>query len=227
MVHNRAMRAKPRRFGRLAAAMILLWCALGAVGAARAGAQQRHTLTLRVFPAAFSLAIDGLETAIARSSGVSVAEGTHGLTLSAPGYIARTLQVRVFQDTVLEAKLEREGSRLRLLDSIDTSGNQPKSVAFTPDGRFIVSALLEGAGVDVFMRNPLAKLATASPPASWAARKGFVEVAFFPGRGEMWVSQMTTGRVHSTRAARIPRSSRAARMRLSGSWPIGDRRACQ
>jgi YVTN family beta-propeller protein len=187
------MRAKPRCVDLLVIALILIPCAQ------RIWAQAMHTLTLRVFPTAFTLASDGRETAFTRSSGVRVAEGMRQITLSAPGYAARTIHVQVFQDAVLEAKLEREGSRLRLLDSIDTSGSWPKSVAFTPDGRFIVSALLEGEGVDVFLRNPLAKDATASPPEPWAARKGFVEIAFFPRRGEMWVSQMTTGRVHAFR----------------------------
>ena len=44
-------------------------------------------------------------------------------------------------DKVLEAKLEREGSGLVRHGAMDT-GRQPKCVEYTPDGLFILSALL-------------------------------------------------------------------------------------
>jgi YVTN family beta-propeller protein len=152
-----------------------------------------------VFPTTFTLEIDGREVLAGTDSRGSrtaaVPEGTYRLTLSAPGYSPRVIALQVDADLTVEAKLEREGSRLQLLDAIDT-GPQPKSVAYTPDGAYIVVALLEGKGVDVMWSDVLARVTTASPPEPWASRRGFVETIFFPARGEMWVSQMTTGMIH-------------------------------
>jgi YVTN family beta-propeller protein len=174
--------------------MAALLCA-----AVLASAETLVTVTLRIFPSRCALAVDGgAAMPYPRAGGAGAAlhlrPGPHELAITAPGYRERKIALSLSADQVLEAKLEREDTGLHFVDFVAT-GSQPKSVAYTPDGRFIVSALLDGPGVEVVPRGGADRF-TACPPMPWAAQRGFVEVAFFPSRGEMWVSQMSTGMIH-------------------------------
>ncbi|MBN2874112.1 MAG: YncE family protein, partial [Spirochaetales bacterium] len=127
---------------------------------------------------------------------VELAAGVHELVFSARGYEDARLMLTVDRaGIVVEKKLERSVSALRLVATVPV-GDRPKSVAFTPDGRFIVVAPLSGTALSVLDASTGALVASPSPPAPWAARQGFVEMAFPPGRGELWVSQMYTDRIH-------------------------------
>ncbi|HRY73229.1 MAG TPA: YncE family protein, partial [Spirochaetia bacterium] len=72
----------------------------------------------------------------------------------------------------------------------------PKSVYYTPDGRFLVLPLLSGTGADVLYADTLEKVARLEPPRSMAEIQGFVECAFFPDLGEIWISQMHNSLIH-------------------------------
>jgi YVTN family beta-propeller protein len=146
---------------------------------------------------------------------LSLAAGDHAIRLSAPGYHPRELTASLRSPLTLEVKLEREGSRLVKRFDIPT-GRQPKSVAFTPDGMFILCALLEGEGVQAIPADGTASRLTLAPPAPWAAKKGFVEMAFLAGRQELWVTQMTTGMVH---VFSLPDFAWLASFPTGGSWP--------
>ncbi len=157
------------------------------------------SLALRIFPNTAVLAVDG--AAVKPGTGgilpaeIKLSAGVHSLAISAEGYQAREIAVEVPALKVLEAKLELSQSGLTRIGDMPT-GTQPKSIEFTPDGRFLICALLEGRGADVFDAATLRKAATLSPPAPYAAKLGFVETAFAPRRGEVWISQMTTGMIH-------------------------------
>ncbi len=133
----------------------------------------------------------------------------------AQAIIPREIFIELTGDTLLEAKLEREDSGLVQVAEMAT-GRQPKCVEYTPDGRFILSALLEGPGIDVFDACWFTKVATLSPPDPWPKSRGFVEIAFLPGRGELWVSQMTTGMVHAFRLADF---AYVDSFKAGGLWP--------
>lgn len=125
-----------------------------------------------------------------------LARGVHELVLVAEGYRPACVSLDVTgPGLVVEAKLERASSILRLVTIAPTSA-RPKSVAYTPDGRYLVVAPLSGARVDVLDARTGAAVASMSPPEPWAKYQGFVEIAFPPGRAECWVSQMYTDRVH-------------------------------
>jgi YVTN family beta-propeller protein len=162
------------------------------------------TLTLKAFPVGCAVTIDGAEAKPRTTQGAlrtfALPTGRVLVGLSAPGFLPRGIIVDLAADTLVEAKLEREGSGLAKIFELDT-GRQPKCVEYTPDGQFILSALLEGAGIDVFDANGLFRVATLTPPDPWPQHVGFVEIAFLPRRGELWVSQMTTGMVHAFRLA--------------------------
>ena len=188
------MRAKRR------AAAIVLAALLGAVACGAQGI----ALTVRVFPQNAALTVDG--ELIPARTGVSVGPnteprvlaleaGAHSIHLAAAGYQPKDLAVSLSLELTLEVKLEREGSRLAKRSEMPT-GREPKSVEFTPDSRFIVCALLEGEGVEVIPTDGTSGRLALAPPATWAAKKGFVEMAFLTGRQELWVTQMTTGMVH-------------------------------
>ena len=132
--------------------------------------------------------------------------GPHEIRISREGYRDSLLFTFCNEEVnLIEEKLERYDSRLTLFACLPT-GPQPKSVVFSPDGRYIYAPLLDGPGVDVFRVSDFTRIGRLTlpgkPPGTSAAGglakdpSGFVECAAVPGRGELWVSQMTTGQVH-------------------------------
>lgn len=122
--------------------------------------------------------------------------GLHEIVLAADGYVPRRFTVDVTgPGHIVEVKLERIGTALRLAAIVETDP-RPKSVAYTPDGKYLVVAPLSGSRIDIFDAASGALVATPAPPEGWSRRQGFVELEFPPGRGELWVSQMYTDRLH-------------------------------
>jgi DNA-binding beta-propeller fold protein YncE len=145
------------------------------------------------------------------------------LRFSAPGYHDRLLYHHLEDKNVdllsreglIEVKLEPIGGSLRF-EGIIPTGSQPKSVLFLENGRQIATALLNDTGIQVFDLESFEEIAFASPPAGDAERLGFVEMVELPGREELWVSQMNTGKIHifDTRSWRWKSSVPDV-----GSWP--------
>jgi YVTN family beta-propeller protein len=127
---------------------------------------------------------------------VTLKTGDHRFVFAAPGYYPTELDVHVpAKDSPLEVKLERRLASLTPVTELHT-GFQPKSVAFTPDGKFLLTALLGSTGVDLFSTAPFRKIKRISFPDEIRRKAGFVEMAFLEDAGELWVSQMTTGLIH-------------------------------
>ncbi len=145
------------------------------------------------------------------------------LKLSAPGYRDRLLRhpslsgplSRLRPRMDLQVKLEPRSSSLGFIGFIQT-GSQPKSVLFVEGGRRIATALLDGSGIEVFDSSSFEAVASSSPALNDADRLGFVEMVELPERRELWVSQMTTGKIHifETGAYRFKQSISAG-----GRWP--------
>ena len=177
------------------------------------------TLTLKAFPVGCAVTVDGAEAKPRTTQGAlrtfALPTGRVLVGLSAPGFLPRGIVVDLAGDTLLEAKLEREGSGLAKIFELDT-GRQPKCVEYTPDGQYILSALLEGRGIDVFDAHGLFRVATLAPPDPWPKAMGFVEIAFLPGRGELWVTQMHACVVH---AFRLDDFSYVDTFPAGGLWP--------
>ena len=97
----------------------------------------------------------------------------------------------------VEIKLEAENGRLELLGEYST-GSQPKSAYWAPDGKRLFVPLLDERGVDVFafMQAPARMVfeKRLSVPDGKAA--GFVEAAFDTRRRELWVSNMEENKLH-------------------------------
>jgi len=188
------------------AAFLLISALAAAVADAQAAASPAGTaiLTLKAFPVGCAVTVDGAEAKPRTTQGAlrtyAMPAGRALVGLSAPGYLPRTILVDLTGAMLVEAKLEREGSGLRKVWELAT-GRQPKCVAYTPDGRYILAALLEGPGIDVFDAHGLFRVATLVPPDPWPKAMGFVEIAFLPGRGELWVTQMHACVVHAFRLA--------------------------
>ncbi len=124
--------------------------------------------------------------------------GKQRLTLACSGYEPRSFTIDVRPGLpALRERLLRLGIPLHFLGEIST-GSRPKSVRFTPDGRYMAVALLNGPGVEIYRVRPLIRLALLLAP-GFSSRTGFVETWMLPQRGELWVSQMTTGHVHCFR----------------------------
>jgi len=122
--------------------------------------------------------------------------GSHHLVFRADGYVPVQSTITVSgSGLVIEQKLELLDSVLKL-SAIVATDKRPKSVEFTPDGRYLVVAHLSGAGLKIFDVKTGALVASPAPPKEWAIKQGFVETAFPPGREEIWVSQMYTDRIH-------------------------------
>ncbi len=159
-------------------------------------------LHLKVFPPEYRLYVDGdtdpaeLFELPEKRSGLRIAPGRHMFRFAAEGYYEKIVFVRCSGETMLyEAKLEKKNAPFTLLHHLDTKV-QPKSVEFTPDGKHLVTALLEDTGIQVFETEHFTEVAIEPVPEEYGKRKGFVEIAFAENRKEMLVTQMTTGRVH-------------------------------
>jgi YVTN family beta-propeller protein len=165
-----------------------------------AAADNTVLLRLKVFPQEYELSVDGEKRDTfelpEHKRGIRLTPGEHRLRFSAGGYEDKTHTILCAQkELLLEEKLERTGSRCRRLGAFPT-GVQPKSVAFTPGGNYIVTALLEGRGIQVVRADTLEPVPVEPLPEEYAGKIGFVELAFVEHTDELWVSQMTTGTVH-------------------------------
>jgi YVTN family beta-propeller protein len=94
----------------------------------------------------------------------------------------------------LEIKLEKESGVMKLLGEYST-GIQPKSAYFSPDGRRIFVPLLDQHGIDVFrFEQSLVFEKRLTVPAGRAV--GFVEAMTDERRRELWISNMVENKVH-------------------------------
>ncbi len=115
--------------------------------------------------------------------------------LRAPGFRDKYIPFHIPRETAEEYKLERFHTKF-VFDAFVTTGSQPKSVRFSPDGKYYVTALLNGGGIEVFYSGSNRKYTDGMLPRNYAEKKGFVETLFLPQVHELWVSQMTTGMIH-------------------------------
>lgn len=158
------------------------------------------SITLKVFPEDYALTVDGKNINPTKISNylkkISLDSGEHILKFSRDGYLDKELKVDTSQKvSEIELKLEKKDSMLEQVTVFKT-GPHPKSVEFTPDGKYFASALLEGKGIDLFSTTDFTKVKTIEIPEQYAKLKNFVEIVFFPERKEMWVSQMAANAIH-------------------------------
>jgi len=157
----------------------------------------------QIFPQEYTLFFNGVELPTIRQYGQmntihlhrfpSTEEGI--LTIRAEGYRKKQYRYTPAAGEKLYEKLERIDSRLELVTEIET-GASPKSVEFSDEGDFMTVALLGGPGGQTFAVDTWEKLADLNPSPADSEQKGFVESLHFADRGEVWISQMTTAKVH-------------------------------
>ncbi len=97
--------------------------------------------------------------------------------------------------TFIETKLFKKNKFIDFYKQIET-GKQPKSVEYSPSGKYILSALLNDNGIDVFDGKSFKYIKRLSPPRKYQNEKGFVEIAFINSINEIWVTQMHSGLIH-------------------------------
>ena len=159
-----------------------------------------RSIKLKIFPSEYSMEIDGKAASLQKADKyikrVNLTEGDHQILIKSDGYVDKTMTVTVDKTVSdLEIKLEKKDSMLQQIAVIPT-GPHPKSVEFTPDGKYIVSALLEGTGVDLFSTATFQHIKRIEFPEQYAKKRNFVEIVFIPGKNEMWVSQMAANALH-------------------------------
>jgi YVTN family beta-propeller protein len=158
-----------------------------------------NIIKLKIAPSSFRLYIDGKYAPIYRENRYikefQLPEGSNELLVVCQGYISKKFYKSEIKQNFIEDKLEKRDSLLKKISEINV-GNQPKSVLFSKDGKFIFSALLDGEGVDVISVEQMNKIATLTPPEKFSKKKGFVELLIIESLNELWVSQMTTGYLH-------------------------------
>ncbi|MBN2625812.1 MAG: YncE family protein [Spirochaetales bacterium] len=160
-------------------------------------------LTLRHFPLDSQVLLDGIPLQPDETEWDGeyrtfyVRTGLHSLTVRAEGYVDESYPLNLGgQGEYIEDKLEKAGLPVSRLEELPTS-YQPKSVTFSPDGRYMaVASLGSGRGVEIFTLHPFAPVKELIPEARLAGKKGFVETCWLPDRKELWVSQMTTNMFH-------------------------------
>lgn len=178
----------------------LLFITLIALVSVSSIASAKRSVSLKVFPPEYRLISNGSPVATTNVSTflkrAMLQTGENNLVFSAEGYHDLNVKTNVTARTsLLEYKLEKKNSMLEQV-AVMTTGPHPKSVEFTPDGKYMVSALLEGTGVDLFSVKDLKKVKTIEFPENYARRRNFVEIVFLPEKNEMWVSQMAANAVH-------------------------------
>lgn len=175
-------------------------------GLAPAAAEARSSaveVEAKIFPQEYRLFFNGRELPALKQYGQlntihlhRFPSGEEGiLRLEAEGYFPKQYRYTPDNSDFFYEKLERRDSRLRQVTEI-TTGASPKSVEFSEEGDFMTVALLGGPGGQVFETDTWRLRADLIPSAADSEEKGFVESLHFPDRGEVWVSQMTTGKVH-------------------------------
>lgn len=158
------------------------------------------SVNLKIFPPEYSINVDGAAVVPQKVNQylkkITLTAGGHELYLKSEGYKDKKINVMIDKSTSeLEIKLEKKDSMIEQLAVIKT-GMHPKSVEFTPDGKYMVSALLEGTGVDVISAETYKHVKRVEFPEKYAKMRNFVEIVFLPEKNEMWVSQMATNSVH-------------------------------
>jgi len=158
------------------------------------------SVNLKIFPAEYSIEIDGKEVSPQKVDKyikrVTLTEGERQFVIKSDGYIDKKMTVKIDRFvSELEIKLEKKDSMLQQIAVIQT-GAHPKSVEFTPDGKFMASALLEGTGVDLFSTETFQHIKKIEFPENYAKKRNFVEIVFIPNKKEMWVSQMAANAIH-------------------------------
>jgi len=125
-------------------------------------------------------------------------EKSSTIEVESEGYITKKILIN-FKDNekeiLIDDKLEKKNSMVTLIHELKT-GKQPKSVEYSPDGKYIFSALLDDNGIDVFDPISFKHLKRLTPPEKFWDSKGFVEVSFVMKKREVWVSQMHNGYIH-------------------------------
>ncbi len=159
-----------------------------------------RSVNLKVFPAEYTLSIDGSPVKMRKVAKylkkATLPEGEHELFFQSQGYKDKRIKINITRTTrQVEMKLEKLNSRIEQVAELNT-GMHPKSVEFTPDGKYMVSALLEGKGVDIFSTADFRKVKTLEFPQKYSKLRNFVEIIFLPERNEMWVSQMAANSIH-------------------------------
>ena len=125
-------------------------------------------------------------------------EGSGLVRFSAAGY--RNLEYQSgalpIRNGLVEIKLENERGFAQLIGEYST-GRQPKSTYFSPDGQRLFVPLLEERGIDVFRLTPGRTLdyekRLVIPGGSTV---GFVEALCDTRRREIWFSNMTESKLH-------------------------------
>ncbi len=158
------------------------------------------SVNLKIFPSEYTIEIDGKpvnpQKVNPHLKKITLSTGRHELLIKSTGYIDKKQSVTINEKTSeLEIKLEKRDSMLEQVAVIQT-GMHPKSVEFTPDGKYIVSALLEGTGVDLFSAETHKHVKRITFPDKYARLRNFVEIVFLPEKNEMWVSQMAANSIH-------------------------------
>jgi DNA-binding beta-propeller fold protein YncE len=158
-------------------------------------------LALRIFPQDARVEVlsgDTLETLTPSGRDKDVAwyrTDSGAVWLDAQGYLPAALPLPAGSGTV-EAKLERPSDVIRKLSELPT-GYQPKSVRFSPDGRFIyVTHLGDFTALSQYSVDPFRKIRDLNVPEEYRGDSAFVETLVLEGRGEIWVTQMSRNAVH-------------------------------
>jgi len=181
-------------FNKLILVLVFLFMVTGSYSA------NSKSVNLKIFPSEYKITVDG-HAAVPQKVNqflkkITLSYGEHELLLKSDGYKDKKINVMIGKSTSnLEIKLEKKNSMLEQITVIKT-GMHPKSVEFTPDGKYLVSALLEGTGVDIFSAETYKHVKRVEFPEKYAKLRNFVEVVFLPEKNEMWVSQMAANAVH-------------------------------
>ena len=137
------------------------------------------------------------------------------LALSAPGFLSTIIPLPPPGQTA-EVKLERPRKSSEKIGELPTA-RQPKSVRFSPDGRYIFTAhLADSTAITQYSVQPFRKIRDWHVPPQYREESGFVETLILPERRELWLSQMNGSRIH---IFNLESGAHLAAVPISGRWP--------
>lgn len=165
-------------------------------------AQDRVAVTFKVFPPGYEVLSGGDRLSYTpRGDGLRVYQlpaGSVRINLTAPGTLPLSLGLDVKAGmAAVQAKLEPRQGPLDLVGEAST-GKQPRSVAFSTDGKKLFVALQGDAGVDVYEVPSLKKVGRLAP--AEGAAGGYTDILVL-GQ-ELWTVGRD-GRVHAFDAATL------------------------
>ena len=175
---------------------------------------EKFPLLIKTHPVKCNVFIDDNFIGQTPVHNVKIKYGIHLLRFEKTGYKSLSHTLNIQQNTNIYKKLVKETSRHNFKNLLNC-GPEPKQIIFTPDEKYILTALLDDRGFELidYKMNKIIKKVNISKK---EGKKGFVEIIFNKNGDRFFISQMLTNKVF---IFAYPGLNLINTIETKGSWP--------